>query len=56
MTDLFSNQTEKAGTSNGKFLGYLANGETPAHLRKRWSAGEFPDLNTAWAKVWIKST
>ena len=41
----------KVGESNGRFLGYAANGMSADELRKRWKEGEFPDLHPALAKA-----
>lgn len=44
---------EKPGTSNDKFLGYLANGETRDELLARYRRGELPGLNLEYAKQWL---
>lgn len=44
----------KVGESNGRFLGYAANGMKPDELRQRWKDGEFPDLHPALARFAIE--
>ena len=40
-------QEPKAGVSNGKALGYIANKETRAKLRERYKRGELVGVNPA---------
>jgi len=50
MDDLFSNQPPpepKPGVSNGKALGYIANGESRDKLRERFKRGELIGVNPA---------
>lgn len=40
----------KVGESNGRFLGYVANGMSRAEIEQRWRDGEFPELHPGLAK------
>jgi len=50
MNDLFSDKPPpepKPGVSNGKALGYIANGESRDKLRERYRRGELIGVNPA---------
>lgn len=44
----------KVGESNGRFLGYVANGMSRSEIEQRWKDGEFPELHHGLAASAIK--